>query len=359
MRPLTDAALLARDCGLDGDQKPITAATIAARTTHCGPAVDRLRPRRRRRRSPSTIATTRRPPSPSLAGAAAEELLTAPLPGRSRRVRPNRAAPSLGSVADPCGRATRSRLPRRRILRLGSATRRAHRAGRAGGRARAGPRRSDAADRRGRTDAGVHAWGQVASFAAERAAGGARPGAQFAHRPRTWSSGQPLPAGDFDARRDALSRTYCYRVLAERSSNPFEGGISLYLAAPGRPRRARRLRRRAPRHPRLHSVHPHADGARPLRARHPAGGVAREAAARDGSLELWIEADAFMRNMVRVLVGTMLEVAGGTIAGSRTSGRCSRALRGSGRGRPPGPTASTSPRCATEVGTGWPASAHS
>ena len=28
-------------------------------------------------------------------------------------------------------------------------------------------------------------------------------------------------------------------------------------------------------------------------------------------LELWIEADAFMRHMVRILVGTMLEVAGG------------------------------------------------
>jgi tRNA pseudouridine38-40 synthase len=28
-------------------------------------------------------------------------------------------------------------------------------------------------------------------------------------------------------------------------------------------------------------------------------------------LELWIEADAFMRSMVRVLVGTMLEVGGG------------------------------------------------
>jgi tRNA pseudouridine38-40 synthase len=27
-------------------------------------------------------------------------------------------------------------------------------------------------------------------------------------------------------------------------------------------------------------------------------------------LELWIEADAFMRSMVRVLMGTMLEVAG-------------------------------------------------
>ena len=32
----------------------------------------------------------------------------------------------------------------------------------------------------------------------------------------------------------------------------------------------------------------------------------------DGELlEFWIEADAFMRNMNRVLVGTMLEVAGG------------------------------------------------
>ncbi|HMC07369.1 MAG TPA: tRNA pseudouridine(38-40) synthase TruA, partial [Solirubrobacterales bacterium] len=28
-------------------------------------------------------------------------------------------------------------------------------------------------------------------------------------------------------------------------------------------------------------------------------------------LELWIEADAFMRHMVRVLVGTILEVGGG------------------------------------------------
>ena len=31
----------------------------------------------------------------------------------------------------------------------------------------------------------------------------------------------------------------------------------------------------------------------------------------DGILEFWIRADAFMRQMNRVLVGTMLEVAGG------------------------------------------------
>jgi tRNA pseudouridine38-40 synthase len=29
------------------------------------------------------------------------------------------------------------------------------------------------------------------------------------------------------------------------------------------------------------------------------------------ALEFWVEADAFMRHMVRVMVGTMLEVAGG------------------------------------------------
>jgi tRNA pseudouridine38-40 synthase len=31
----------------------------------------------------------------------------------------------------------------------------------------------------------------------------------------------------------------------------------------------------------------------------------------DPTLELWVEADAFMRSMVRVLVGTMLEVGAG------------------------------------------------
>ena len=60
-------------------------------------------------------------------------------------------------------------------------------------------------------------------------------------------------------------------------------------------------------------------------------------------LELWIEADAFMRNMVRVLVGTMLEVAGGR----RTLEDFESLLvapRASGRGTQPG---------------AWPASAAS
>ena len=71
----------------------------------------------------------------------------------------------------------------------------------------------------GRTDAGVHAWEQVASYAHEavdplRLNGllGRRPG-----RPGC----EPAPES-FDARRDATSRTYCYRVLARRSRGVFE-----------------------------------------------------------------------------------------------------------------------------------------
>ena len=65
---------------------------------------------------------------------------------------------------------------------------------------------------------------------------------------------------------------------------------------------------------------------------------ARESAGHDAGargrvelLELWIEADAFMRSMVRVLVGTMLEVGGGRRA-ARGLRRCWRARRASAAG---------------------------
>src|SRR5271155_2861799 len=61
----------------------------------------------------------------------------------------------------------------------------------------------------GRTDAGVHAWAQVASYPAE------------ALDPRSLNALLPddlavvtserMPE-DFDARRSATSRTYCYRI---------------------------------------------------------------------------------------------------------------------------------------------------
>src|SRR4051794_31603581 len=81
----------------------------------------------------------------------------------------------------------------------------------------------------GRTDAGVPAWGQVASFSVE-----AEPPVELARAlnsltgPDLSIRGVAVPPEGFDARRDARSRTYCYRVLAERTANPFEAGFSLH-----------------------------------------------------------------------------------------------------------------------------------
>jgi tRNA pseudouridine38-40 synthase len=166
----------------------------------------------------------------------------------------------------------------------------------------------------GRTDTGVHAWAQVASFDLD-----AEPPPELG-RALNSTTGPDLsvlsadPAADgFDARRDARSRTYCYRVLAERTPNPFEAGISLLWP--------HRIDLEA-----LRSCAGDVLGTHDFTAFTPSQTehvrferdvlVAewREADAVLGPgrvLELWIEADAFMRNMVRVLVGTMLEVAGG------------------------------------------------
>jgi tRNA pseudouridine38-40 synthase len=166
----------------------------------------------------------------------------------------------------------------------------------------------------GRTDAGVHAWAQVASFESRpeppeglaRALNGLT-GPDLAVR------SAELAADGFDARRDARSRTYCYRVLAEPVSNPFEAGISLFW-----PHRVDRQ-----------ALVACADALRgthdftaftPTQTEHVrferdvmrVEWHEKQAVLGDGAVfELWIEADAFMRNMVRVLVGTMLEVAGG------------------------------------------------
>ena len=98
------------------------------------------------------------------------------------------------------------------------------------------------------------------------------------------------------------------------------------------------MRRGAARHARLHRLHPdrdlpprfQRDGRRPPRWR------------RDGDvLEFWIEADAFMRHMNRVLVGTMLEVAGGRRS-VEDFARLLRAARAPRRARPRRRTGSTS-----------------
>src|SRR5204862_2549791 len=77
----------------------------------------------------------------------------------------------------------------------------------------------------GRTDAGVHARGQVASHAGRPASTDSLNGVLPADV-RVLASA-PAPEG-FDARRDARSRTYRYRVLARPIASPFERGRALH-----------------------------------------------------------------------------------------------------------------------------------
>src|SRR5271168_2560714 len=62
----------------------------------------------------------------------------------------------------------------------------------------------------GRTDRGVHAWGQVASYSHE-AVDPLRLNGLLDNDVAVLTAEPASPT--FDARRDALSRTYCYRVL--------------------------------------------------------------------------------------------------------------------------------------------------
>ena len=104
----------------------------------------------------------------------------------------------------------------------------------------------------GRTDRGVHARGQVASHE----------GAPALRRelngllPSDVSVLASAPAAEgFDARRDAHSRTYCYRVLARPAPLALRTRARPVVAAAPRPSRTRGLRGRASRHARLHGLH--------------------------------------------------------------------------------------------------------
>lgn len=175
----------------------------------------------------------------------------------------------------------------------------------------------------GRTDAGVHAWTQVASFElAGREPPEALARALHAHTGDDISVFAAGVAPDgFDARRSARSRTYCYRLLATPVPSPFERGLSLfwpYRLYPGLLQRCADAlvgRHDFTAFTPTQTEHQHFER-RVLRAEWKRGRIrGAEAAGRVGVqgelLEFWIEADAFLRNMVRVLVGTMLEVAGG------------------------------------------------
>lgn len=156
----------------------------------------------------------------------------------------------------------------------------------------------------GRTDAGVHAWGQVCSYEHEAV----DPLRLNSLLPRDVAILDCNPvADDFHARRDAVSRTYCYRILNRRTRSVWHAGRTLFWP--------REIDRDA-----LIACAAALPGRHDFTAFTPAeSGHAHferdvyDAAWRtDGDvLELWITAGSFLRHMNRILVGTMLEVAGG------------------------------------------------
>jgi tRNA pseudouridine38-40 synthase len=157
----------------------------------------------------------------------------------------------------------------------------------------------------GRTDAGVHARGQVASHDGDPAPA-YRLNGVLPHDVRVVAS-EPAPEG-FNARFDARARLYRYRVFTRRAASPFERGRALHFPH-GLDSES------------LRSCAALLAGTHDFTAFTPAQTehvrferdvhLAEWRSAGDDVLEFWIEADTFMRHMVRILIGSMLAVANG------------------------------------------------
>jgi tRNA pseudouridine38-40 synthase len=180
----------------------------------------------------------------------------------------------------------------------------------------------------GRTDRGVHALGQVVSYE------GPPPGLRSVNAvlPAEIAvlAAEEVPDG-FSARHDARSRTYVYRLLARPAPSPFEAGRALWW-----PHRVdiEALEACAAALVGTHDFTAFTP-TETYHTRFERDVLRAEWRRAEDVLEFWIEADTFMRHMNRVLVGTMLEVAGG-----RRDVRDFERLLG---GRPRGDAGATAP----------------
>ncbi len=188
----------------------------------------------------------------------------------------------------------------------------------------------------GRTDAGVHAWGQVVSFEARD---DVEPEAlqrvvNRALRPSVVVRSVALGEPSFDARRSATSRLYRYSILNTVQADPFSSSTSWHVsghldvssmrlaadALIGEHDFASFCRR--PTDPNASTVRVVTD------ARWIDGG--------DGRLRFEIEASSFCHQMVRSIVGTLVDVGSGRKkAGQMTSILRARSRSAAGNLAPP------------------------
>ncbi len=159
----------------------------------------------------------------------------------------------------------------------------------------------------GRTDAGVHARGQVVSFAAEVEPARLQRALNALLAPEVvvWDARWAPPG--FDARRSASAREYRYRIDLAPWPDPFTARYVWHR--PGELSLPRM--REAARH--LVGEHDFASFGRPHR---PGGATVRRleriAVSRRGDrLEIAVRGNAFLHQMVRSIVGTLVRVGEG------------------------------------------------
>lgn len=161
----------------------------------------------------------------------------------------------------------------------------------------------------GRTDAGVHAWGQVVSFVARADVDmtGLARSLNRALRPSIVVREAELSSRGFDARHSATGRRYRYTIVNRPVADPFWAATAWHV---GRPLDLRAMRL----------------GCDPLFGEHdfssfcrrpPTGSlvrVVRNACWEDlgeGVLRFEIEASSFCQQMVRSVVGTLVDMGQG------------------------------------------------
>jgi len=180
----------------------------------------------------------------------------------------------------------------------------------------------------GRTDAGVHGWGQVVSFDAPSSALALADLQRSVNRlcgPAIVVRDAVVAAPDFDARFSARARVYRYTILNRPVGDPFLARTSWHITAP---LDLRLLRLACDPFIGSHDFSAFCRAPKVAPGRPPASLVRRVIDARwdeldDGVIRFQIEASAFCHQMVRSIVGTLVEAG----SGRRVVGELASVLR--------------------------------
>jgi len=158
----------------------------------------------------------------------------------------------------------------------------------------------------GRTDAGVHARGQVAAFDAHELPPlhALCPGINALAGPDIAAIDAEIVPGDFCPRRSARSRCYAYRIMNRRAASPLWKRQAWHIV---QALDVDAMNAAAALLVGEHDFSSFRDAA--CDAKHPVRRVLRSEIVRDGDLLVYsVEATAFLRHMVRTIVGTLVIV---------------------------------------------------